>query len=90
MLCAACGTNKDIDRAHIKTRGAGASWEFFEFIYLCRNHHIEQGARNWKHMVDKYPGVLPELTKRGWYLQNNFGVWKIRHKNIIGMRSQTP
>lgn len=75
--CVVCGRSY-ADRAHVKTRGAGAGWEDHEFIYLCRHHHMEQGHLNWKRFIDKYPMVMPHLTRKGWVLVEEFGTWKFR------------
>jgi len=81
-VCAVCGKSKT-DRAHIRTRGAGAGWESWEYIYLCRWHHSEQGHLNWPRFVEKYPKVIHELTKRGWHIVEEFGVKKIRRTDTM-------
>lgn len=68
------------DRAHIKTRGAGATWEWWEWMPLCRQHHQIQGQIGWKNMSNRFIIIGEILKQMGWYFQNNFGVWKIRHK----------
>lgn len=35
--------NLDIEAAHVKSRGAGGTWE--DLVPLCRWHHEEQGAK---------------------------------------------
>lgn len=90
MLCAACGTNQNVDRAHLKSRGAGAKWEWFEWLPLCRNHHQEQHKLGWYRFVQTNPNVIEAMTSRGWYFQNNFGIWRLRRKhNFIETKSQT-
>lgn len=75
--CCICN-NPQTDRAHIKTRGAGAGWDLWEFVYLCRNHHMIQGHIGWKRFCDKHPQALAELKLRGWDFVNEFGTWKLR------------
>jgi hypothetical protein len=77
--CCICG-RLDLDRAHIKTRGAGAGWNSDEYIFLCRPHHIMQSQLNWKRFSERYPIVIKELKSRGWHLVEEFGVWKVRRK----------
>lgn len=67
-----------VDRAHIRTRGAGAGWHETEFIFLCRSCHIEQGHLNWKRFTEKHPHLIKILSDKGWHLVEEFGVWKIR------------
>lgn len=75
--CIVCGLSP-VDRAHFKTRGSGAGWEEWEYTYLCRHHHMEQGHLNWKRFTEKYPSVLKALEDKGWELVLEFGVWKLR------------
>ena len=91
MHCAACKTTNAIDRAHLKTRASGAGWEAHEFIYLCRICHIRSHQLGWKRFCDLFPNVAHEIKIRGWFFQNNFGVWKLRRKDdFIETKSQTP
>jgi len=75
--CCVCG-EPGADRAHLRTRGAGAKNEWHEYIWLCRKHHIEQGNSGWKKFLDKHKEARPELSKRGWHLIQEFKVWKLR------------
>jgi len=72
----------DIDRAHIKTRGAGAGWEDWEFIFLCRLHHNEQGSLGWNKFTQKFPHVIFILKNKGWEFVDEFGVMKLRRINL--------
>jgi len=78
-MCQACNRFFDqVDRAHIKTRGSGAGWEEWEYIYLCRFHHIEQSHLNWKRFTDKFPHLIPILAGKGWEIVFELGRWKTR------------
>ncbi len=69
-----------IDRAHLKTRGSGASWDEEMWVYLCRKHHTEQGAIGFNNFLRKYPIVEIILDAKGWEIQRLFGVQKLRKK----------
>lgn len=65
--CLVCG-EYPADRAHLRSRGAGAKWEEHEFIYMCRRHHVEQHTSGWPRFLDKYPSLQMSLEARGWAL----------------------
>jgi hypothetical protein len=69
-----------IDRAHLKTRGSGASWDEEMWVYLCRKHHTEQGAIAFNKFLRKYPYIETVLDAKGWELQTLFGITKLRKK----------
>jgi hypothetical protein len=79
-FCAACGTHSKIGRAHIRTRGAGAGWEDWEWIYLCRRHHQLQHVKGWAFICNAFPNVLGELKSKGWEIEEIFGVKKVVRK----------
>ena len=74
--CEVCGRTGS-DRAHIKTRGAGAKWEDFEWLYLCRKHHQQQGQVGWFVFIVKYPVIELVLLSKGWKIEKVFGVNKL-------------
>ena len=78
--CEADGEFTDVDRCHIRSRGAGAGWEDHEIILMCRKHHIESGQMGWYSFTKKYPRVMEILIMKGWILKNEFGVSKLRRK----------
>lgn len=65
LRCAVCRAANP-DRAHVRTRGAGAGWEEWEFLPLCRFHHIKQGQLGWWKFVHRFPWVMKALEERGW------------------------
>ncbi len=69
MPCVVCGKQPS-DRAHIKTRGAGATWEDFEWVYLCRRHHQEQGTIGILTFYFKYGTYQNAVKEKGWVLEN--------------------
>ena len=75
--CQACNRYTDVDRAHIKTRGAGAGWEDWEYIYLCRTDHILQGQIGWYKFINKYPHLKRILKNKGWDIEIIFGIPKL-------------
>lgn len=75
--CAACKQYRDVDRAHIRTRGAGAGWEDWEWLYLCRVCHVRSGSLGWVRFIYKYPHIMDELNQRGWKLENILGITKL-------------
>lgn len=80
--CEACGQFDDVDRAHIRTRGAGAGWNEEEWIFLCRKHHVMQGQIGWNKLIRKFPNVANALNKRGFEVIFEFGRWKLRKNDI--------
>ncbi len=76
--CLACKKTAELDRAHLKTRAAGAGWEEHEFIRICRACHTAQGQIGWKRFTERYPSLLAELEAKGWVLKQEFSVWKLR------------
>lgn len=68
------------DRAHIKSKGAGGTWDEWNIIHFCRDHHQMQHAFGWFRMCDKFPEVKEQLTSRGYKFVNEFGVMRLRRK----------
>lgn len=79
--CLACRKRKPLDRAHLKSRGAGAGWAEHEWIHLCRWCHVVQHQRGWKFMTQRSPWLIDELKEKGWEIVEIFGVWKLRRIN---------
>jgi len=78
--CDACGRFGIMDRCHIRSRGAGAGWETWEFLILCRTHHVESGQVGWFNFCKKFPKILELLNEKGWDFVNQGGVQKLRRK----------
>lgn len=64
------------DKAHIKTRGAGAGNEYWEMMPLCRICHIEQGTIGIVTFINKYFRVKQYIEKLGWTVEGQ----KLRRK----------
>jgi hypothetical protein len=79
-LCVACGYKRVIDRAHIKSKGAGGTWDEDNIIHLCRQHHQEQHQIGWPRFVEKYVRVERELDNKGWIMEVQFGVKRLIRK----------
>ena len=75
--CRVCG-NMESDRAHIRSRGAGGSWDSHNIIRLCRDHHREQHSLGWPRFLDRYPMVAMELKAKGWVVEDKgYGVRRL-------------
>lgn len=66
------------DRAHIKSKGSGGTWDDENILSLCRSHHREQHSVGWKKLCSRYPIVEYELNRWGWELVEEFRIWKLR------------
>lgn len=51
--CSACGRPGPSDPAHVRSRGAGGS-DRGNVIPLCRRCHIQQHAKGWAWMRERY------------------------------------
>lgn len=69
----------EIDRAHIKTRGAGAKWNFWEVMPLCREHHTQQGKIGVVTFFKRFPPVRRYLEGMGWRLEDVVGKETLVH-----------
>jgi hypothetical protein len=69
-----------MDRAHIRSKGAGGTWGDENIMLLCRNHHIEQHALGWFKFCEKYRRAEEALEKRGWVISDEFGRKKLIRK----------
>jgi predicted restriction endonuclease len=72
--CFVCGESP-VDRAHIKSRGAGGCDEDWNIILLCRQCHQTQHVYGWIRFCEKYPIVGSELRRRG--ININYALKKI-------------
>lgn len=72
-VCVACGVYGVQDRAHVKSRKSGGTWDDFNIILLCRKHHVESHNIGWVKFVSKFPNVELELNKKGWVIESLFG-----------------
>lgn len=74
--CVICA--KPSDPAHIKSRGSGGDDAPDNVLPLCRFHHQIQHAKGWSMFCSMYPAVGEALSKRGWGMVLEFGVWRLR------------
>lgn len=70
--CLIC-PSREVDRAHIKTRGAGAGWGSHEVMPLCREHHVFQGKIGIVTFFKRFPPVRRYLEANGWRLEDVVG-----------------
>lgn len=61
---------KDVDAAHIKTKGSGGSDDEWNLMPLCRKHHSEQHALGIITFSKKYFFVAMYLEENGWFLHH--------------------
>ena len=81
LQCTVINCNeRPIDRAHIRTRAAGAGWEADEWMPLCWKHHQSQHRRGWRWMTENHPEVLAALEERGFEMYAEFGRIRVRKK----------
>lgn len=78
--CLVCGSKYDVDPDHIRNRGSGGDDTPDNLWSLCRTHHILKTHLGIKKMIDTFPILGPELSKRGWHVVLEFGRWKLRRK----------
>lgn len=70
-----CG-NSQVDRAHIKSKGSGGTWDEDNIIHLCRNHHVEQHKLGWNRFAERYPAVAMILIEKGWEYDKYVKKWR--------------
>lgn len=78
--CIACSKRGQIDRAHIRSKGAGGSWDDENILYLCRECHRRQHALGWYRFTRKFPSVAEALDAKGWKIREELGQMKLRRK----------
>lgn len=76
--CEGCKRYDEIDRAHIKTVGSGATWEPWEWLYLCRVCHDSSGSGGWRKYLNRYPHVEEIFKNKGWEIIFFQGRWQLR------------
>lgn len=72
-MCTVCGVIGQMDRCHIKSQGAGGTWEDENIVLMCRRHHTEQHAFGWDKFIERYPNIGILLEKKGWEMKQEFG-----------------
>lgn len=82
----ACGVNTLVDKAHIRSRGAGGSNEWDNILLLCRECHQFQHKEGWPAFARKYPDIVYDLDVRGWEIRSLGGlhVPRLMRKNSSG------
>jgi hypothetical protein len=77
MICVVCG--KRAETHHIKTRGSGGSEEHWNKLNLCRLHHTMIHQIGNVRFLKEFSHIVQILTDKGWYIENLFGVEKLKH-----------
>lgn len=78
--CDACLRHDVLDRAHIRSRGAGGGWDDDNIMYFCRKCHQLQHQYGWHRFSCANPRVKSILAEKGWEFQELFGVMKLVKK----------
>lgn len=63
--CVICG-NWEVDKCHIRSRGAFGSDEPRNYFWACRLHHVEQHTIGLNRFAAKYWRFTEELKRKGW------------------------
>lgn len=78
--CCICG-NEQVDRCHIKSKGAGGGTDDFNLVSMCRKHHQEQhriGVISFYHRHESY---RERLKEKGWEIVEILGKEVLIHEN---------
>ena len=79
--CQADGCNRvPTDRCHIKSAGAGGTFDHENILMMCREHHSEQHKSGWSKFLAARPLLKKFMAKKGWVIENIFGVDKLVSK----------
>ncbi len=73
-ICSVCGTDKNIDMDHIRTKAAGGQ----DLWPLCRRHHQERHAKGLSWIIETYPHTKEILKKKGFEIVDVFGRKKLQ------------
>lgn len=75
--CVACGKTPT-DRCHIRSKGAGGTWDADNIMPLCRACHQTQHRLGWHTFTERNPAVYLELKVRGFSFVKEFGIVRLR------------
>lgn len=71
--CQACGQVRQLDKCHIKSKGAGGGNQDWNIVLMHRGCHIDQHRLGWKRFSEKFPAIQRILEEKGWTFQELFG-----------------
>lgn len=74
-ICQICGVLEDLDRCHIRSKGAGGTWDDYNIILMCRKMHQIQHALGWNRFIKLHPAVGLILIEKGWYYDEYKKKW---------------
>jgi hypothetical protein len=77
VCCVACGYFGIVDRAHIKSKGAGGTMDESNILLFCRGCHATQHRLGFRLMCERFPSVAAALKEKGWKFVNEFGRSKL-------------
>lgn len=80
LPCVMCGKTP-CDVAHIKTRGSGGDDTFENVLPLCRGCHTLQHKVGFVKLWDTSQKMRFALSLRGWQVDEEFGLRKLRKKD---------
>ena len=78
--CEACFKYDILDRAHVKSRGSGGTWDDDNILILCRRCHQMQHYYGFKKFSEVYPNIARILDEKGWEFKDILGVIKLVRK----------
>ena len=78
--CECCHKTAQLDRAHIRSKGAGGKWDADNILMLCRICHVAQHKMGWDTLLLQYPNLIEVLDEKGWAIEELFGIRKLRKK----------
>ena len=64
--CCVCGSTKDVDPSHIKTKGSGGPDSEVNCQPMCRHCHIEWGQVGQTRFRQRHPHFEQMLYNLGW------------------------
>lgn len=73
--CAACRKIEEVDRCHIKSKGAGGTWDEYNIILMCRLKHVEQHTIGWNKFIEKHPHMKLDFQEKGWEFDSYLNKW---------------
>lgn len=70
-----------VDRCHIKSKGAGGTWDDDNILLMCRTHHQLQHAIGWVGLIARFPILALVLEAKGWEVVSQTGRQRLLKKD---------
>lgn len=78
--CQACNHFGMLDRAHIKSKGSGGTWDEDNLLMLCRSCPGFQHRHGWVRFIKKHSHLTQILDQKGFAIVNVFGINRLQRK----------